>query len=126
MINVEISLNFDLNKYEANQIMTTTAIVIHTSCQTSEEAQKISDALLAQKLAACIQHSNIQSQYFWGNKLESNHEVKLEIKTSAKLFDEASKCIKRLSSYDCPEIIATPIIYADDAYLNWLQSTVQS
>jgi periplasmic divalent cation tolerance protein len=69
---------------------------------------------------------NFQSLYLWENKLVKDQEVILLIKTTAFCFDELEKAIKKLHSYQIPEIIAMPIINGHQPYLNWLKENTRT
>lgn len=101
-------------------------IVIITTCPDQSSADHIIQQMLAKQLAACIQQTPITSQYSWKKKQETSHEIKLEIKTLDHLFEEASVCIRSNHPYDCPEIIALPVIKSDQHYADWLKHTVKA
>lgn len=96
-------------------------IQISTTTETKEQAQKIARYLVEQKLAACVQISGpIESIYHWKEKMETSREWLLLIKTREDLFKKVKSSIKKLHSYETPEIIAVPIIKGSKEYLNWL------
>lgn len=55
--------------------------VVMTTCGSLEEAQTIIDALLADKLAACIQTMPINSHYYWNGVINKDSEILMYIKT---------------------------------------------
>lgn len=86
-----------------------------------EHSKIIAEALLREKLAACISIvDNINSIYAWEGNLESSNEKLLIIKTKSSLFEKVKEQIEALHPYDCPEIIAVPIINANTSYLQWI------
>lgn len=100
-------------------------IVIITTCPDQASANQLVENLLKQQLSACIQQTPIVSHYVWAGKQEVSSEIKLEIKTLAKLFNETRDCLLSLHPYKCPEIIALPALYATDAYADWLIENVK-
>ena len=94
--------------------------IIISTCPDKIEADKISEALVEKKIAACVQISEIKSIYSWRGKIESGQEFRLDIKTRAALFDKAEAVIKELSSYDTPEIVSVPIVRGSRKYLGWI------
>jgi len=104
--------------------MTNYCIVI-TTTNSKEEADTLAKAILNEKLAACIQVSEIESRYFWGDKLERICEYKLEIKTTKDNLTKLEEFIKSKHSYEAPEIIAVPIIDGNQDYFNWIDSLVK-
>lgn len=66
----------------------------------------------------------VESRFWWKGKLEKCEEVLMMIKTGSRNFKSVEKNIKRLHSYEVPEIIAVPIVEGDRRYLNWIDSSV--
>jgi periplasmic divalent cation tolerance protein len=96
-------------------------VVILVTCGSEEEAVKISNALVEERLAACVNLiSPVRSIYRWEEKIWDEKEWLLIIKTQRKRFQEIETRVKSLHSYSVPEIIALPIIEGSSSYLNWL------
>jgi periplasmic divalent cation tolerance protein len=96
-------------------------IQITTTTETKEEAQKIANYLVEQKLAACVQITGpITSVYRWKGKVENTQEWLCMIKTREELFSKAETAIKKMHSYETPEIVAVPIVKGSKEYLIWL------
>ncbi|MBI2848700.1 MAG: divalent-cation tolerance protein CutA [Chloroflexi bacterium] len=99
------------------------AVLVTTSSQ--EEAQKIGDALLRARLAACVNLiPGIRSAYWWEGKIEEAEEVLMIIKTKEEAVTRLIQEIKGLHSYSVCEVVALPIIHGNDAYLKWIEDTV--
>lgn len=100
-------------------------IQVSTTTETKEEAEKIAQCLVEQKLSACVQiTSPITSTYRWKGKVENAQEWLCLIKTREDLYDKVEKAIKELHSYETPEIIAVPIIKGSSEYLIWLNDVL--
>lgn len=99
---------------------TTNYCIITTTIDDENIAEQISTALLQGHLVACVQSHTVQSKYHWNETLETSEEILLQMKTKAPLFEEIKLQIEALHSYDVPEIIMTPIIDANENYLNWI------
>jgi len=96
-------------------------IQIATTTATAEQAEQIAQALVTDRLAACVQISSpIRSVYRWQGKVEQATEWLCVIKTRQTLFCTVEAKIRELHSYDCPEIVATPIVEGSEDYLAWL------
>ncbi|MEA3433154.1 MAG: divalent-cation tolerance protein CutA [Campylobacterota bacterium] len=95
--------------------------IISTTIDDKMIADKISSALLQEHLVACVQSHTVQSQYHWNGTLETSEEILLQMKTKASLFAEIKGQIEALHSYDVPEIIMTPILDANEGYLEWIE-----
>jgi len=99
----------------------TEAIQVTTTTETRAQADSIAQALVEGRLAACVQITGpIQSVYRWQEKIERADEWLCSIKTRKTLFSEVEAAIRQLHPYQCPEILATPILAGSDAYLQWL------
>ena len=96
-------------------------IVVLITCGSEEEAVKISNALVEERLAACVNLiSPVRSIYRWEEKIWDEKEWLLIIKTQRKRFQEIETRVKSLHSYSVPEIISLPIVEGSSSYLNWL------
>jgi periplasmic divalent cation tolerance protein len=104
----------------------TDKLVVLVTCRSAKEAERIARSLVHQRLAACgnILRSPVRSIYRWKEKIESAREVLLVIKTSRRRFPELQAAIKRLHSYEVPEIIALAIVSGSQGYLSWLAESV--
>jgi periplasmic divalent cation tolerance protein len=105
----------------------TNKIVVLVTCGSAKEARKIARALVEQRIAACanIVASPVQSIYQWKGKVESAKEFVLIIKTTKVRFAKLEAAVKRLHSYDVPEIIAVPIAHGAANYLTWISESVK-
>jgi periplasmic divalent cation tolerance protein len=106
----------------------TEKIVVLVTCGSAKEARKIARALVEHRLAACanILASPVQSIYRWKGSVESANEFLLIIKTTKSRFPKLKAEVKRLHSYDVPEIIALPIASGATNYLAWISDSVAS
>jgi periplasmic divalent cation tolerance protein len=97
-------------------------IVVLVTCGSEEEAIKIAQSLVEERLAACVNLvSPVRSIYRWEGKICDEKEWILIIKTQKQRFEELEKKAKSLHSYSVPEIIALPIIEGSSSYLDWLE-----
>ncbi|MBN2223982.1 MAG: divalent-cation tolerance protein CutA [Deltaproteobacteria bacterium] len=95
--------------------------VIMVSASSQNEAEKIANELVENRLAACVSIiPNMRSIYIWEGKVESSEEYLMIIKTRGELFEQVKKAIKELHSYKIPEIISLPITHALDDYIQWI------
>lgn len=96
-------------------------IIVQTTCSSKEEAKKIAKALIQEKLAACVQMSEIESFYNWNDELCCDNETFLNIKTRKHNFEKIKSRILELHSYDLPEIIQLDITNASEEYLKFIK-----
>ncbi len=103
------------------------AILVMITARHREEAVRLAEMLVNSRLAACVQIlPEIESIYFWKDKVERQPETLLIAKTVDAKFDELRREITALHSYETPEIIALPITNASAPYLEWLSSIIKS
>lgn len=106
---------------------TETACVILCTAGSREEAERLAELLVTQRLAACVQITDIASRYVWEGQLTKDAECLLLIKTRTSLYGEVQAAILANHSYAIPEIVQLPIQQGLPAYLNWLmQNTKES
>jgi periplasmic divalent cation tolerance protein len=99
----------------------TDRISVYIVAADKDEATRIAEALVAERLAACVNILGaVQSVYRWQGQVERAGEVALIAKTATALFDRLAARVRQLHSYDTPAIVAWPIVAGDAAYLDWI------
>ena len=102
---------------------TDTRIVL-TTAGSREEADRISRFLVEERLAACVNLlPGLASVYRWQGEVESSDEILLIIKTSAGSLDQVESALRRLHSYDLPELLVLHPDSGSKAYLEWLTAS---
>jgi len=99
--------------------------VVITTTNSTEISEKIAKVLLKEKLAACIQISNIKSYYTWKGEIAIDDEQILLIKCKSCDYKEIENYIKANHTYEVPEIILLPINNGLPAYLNWINEVTK-
>jgi periplasmic divalent cation tolerance protein len=99
--------------------------MILTTTGSQEEASRIADRLVADRLAACVQTIQISSTYRWKGKVTKEAEYLLLIKTSTNLYKDVETAILETHSYEIPEIIQIPIEQGLDRYLGWIDESTR-
>jgi periplasmic divalent cation tolerance protein len=101
-------------------------VLILSTAPSHEEASRIAEALIENRLAACVQLSPIESWYRWQGKIEHASETGLQIKTMAHLVAEVEHRIRALHAYEVPEILVIPVIGGGAEYLGWIAESIRS
>jgi periplasmic divalent cation tolerance protein len=101
----------------------TDAISVYIVAADMAEANRIAEALIQDRLAACVNILGaIRSVYRWQGVVERADEIAMIAKSRADLFEALAARIRALHSYDIPAIVAWPIIAGDAAYLDWIRA----
>ena len=101
--------------------MSDPAILVLTNLPDRARATALARALLVERLAACVNiGAPIESIYHWRGQIETASEVPVIIKTRSALFPDVERAIRNIHPYDTPEIVAIPVAYAHEPYLEWL------
>ena len=96
-------------------------IVIYCTVPNKKEGKEIAKVLVESQLAACVNIiDKIESYFSWDGEFCEEKEALLMIKTKKELFENVKLMIQKLHSYTVPEVIALPIIEADETYLKWI------
>ncbi len=86
-------------------------------------AKRIADALVRERLAACVNVVSVKSVYCWKKKVVNAGESLLVIKTRSSLFARLEKKIKSIHSYTTPGIVELKISGGNKKYLDWVKSS---
>jgi periplasmic divalent cation tolerance protein len=101
--------------------------IVFSTCGSEDEATKIAQHLVEQRLAACVNViPRVHSIYRWQGKVESSHEWLLLIKTTAERFPAVRDAIRQLHSYELPECIAIVVDEGSAEYLQWVNDSLHS
>ncbi|MGW8257017.1 MAG: divalent-cation tolerance protein CutA [Thermoguttaceae bacterium] len=96
-------------------------IQVLTTVSQVGDAENIARTLVEQRLAACVQIVGpITSIYRWEGKIEQAQEWQCWCKTRREYFQRIESTIRRLHSYQVPEILVMGILDGAKDYLTWL------
>ena len=85
------------------------------------EAGRIAEALLSERLVACVNFiKGVTSRYWWKGALEEAAETVMLMKTTPRLAERAVARLVELHSYDVPEAVVIDIEGGNAAYLEWI------
>jgi periplasmic divalent cation tolerance protein len=99
----------------------TEKIVVFSTCGSEQDAIKVARALVEAKVAACVNVlPNVRSVYRWKDAIEEESEWMLIIKSSRSLFAQLQAELRKVHSYEVPEVLAIPVVDGSAEYLGWL------
>lgn len=101
-------------------------ILVSTTFEKKEEALALARVLLKKRLIACAQVSPaVDSLYWWQGKMVETKEIRLLMKSRQGLWEELVAEIKRLHSYEVPEIVSVAVSALSTDYKEWLQGVLK-
>jgi len=101
-------------------------IIVLCTVDSAELGERIATALVEAREAACVNIlSGIRSVYHWEGQLCRDDELLLVIKSVAEKFEAVRETIRRIHTYQVPEVIAVPVTAGDADYLKWLRDSVK-
>jgi periplasmic divalent cation tolerance protein len=102
-------------------------LLVITNLPERAAAEKLADALVAKRLAACINIlAPCRSVYRWQGAVQHDEEHPVLIKTTRAAYAELEAQIRAHHPYELPEIIAVPIERGLPAYLDWVAAETAS
>lgn len=111
-----------MSKQHQNQPVT-----LYVTVRNKEEGIRIGHALVEAKLVACVNIiDNVTSVFSWQDEIQQESEAVLFAKTQSALVDEATQTIITHHSYDCPCIVALPIVSGNPEFIDWIASETRS
>jgi periplasmic divalent cation tolerance protein len=97
------------------------ALLVFTNLPERAAAERLAEALVAKRLAACINIlAPCRSVYRWQGAVQHEEEHPVLIKTTRAAYAELEAEIRAHHPYELPEIVAVPIERGLPAYLDWV------
>ena len=98
-------------------------VMIYMTTASQEEAEKIAQALVGERLAACVYILGpATSIYRWEGKVEQAQEIVLIAKTRRGRADALAARVKSLHSYEIPCIVQYRVEAATKDFLGWVDA----
>ena len=112
---------------EEEEIAMSEISIVFVTAGSEEEAATIGRTLVEEHLAACANIvPRIRSIYRWKGQIYDEQEFLIIIKTRTSHFRMLQERVKKLHSYEVPEIISLPISNGLPQYLEWVIEEVNS
>jgi len=103
------------------------ARIVLTTIGSKELAEKLAQQLVERREAACVNIVGpIRSVYRWKERIESEEEYLLLIKTTAERAAQLQAAFDELHPYELPERVELAIEGGSEAYLAWLAAGVEA
>jgi periplasmic divalent cation tolerance protein len=103
----------------------TDKILVFVMCSSMIEGESIARALVDQRLAACgTVGARVRSYFAWKGERDEATEYPLVLKTRTDKFAALEAEVRRLHSYELPEIIAIAAEQGSARYLAWIDDVL--
>ena len=89
--------------------------VVMCTAPSREVAAELARAIVADRLAACVQLMPIDSWYVWDGEVQEEPEVLLLIKTRADRFGALEAHVVARHPYDVPELVQLSVTAGSSA-----------
>jgi periplasmic divalent cation tolerance protein len=102
-----------------------TASLCYVTAGSRAEALAIARTVVEERLAASANVlDGATSIYWWRGALEQAGEAVLILKTRTELVERLTARIRKLHSYQCPCVVALPIVAGNPQYLDWIAAEI--
>lgn len=96
-------------------------LIVYCTCPDAATASAIADALVAERLAACVTTlPGARSTYRWQGRIEHAEEQLLLIKTLPAHLPALTERVQALHPYELPEVLAVESAGGLAPYLHWV------
>ena len=97
-------------------------VLVTTTIDDEAAARELARSAVTARLAACGQvASPVESLYWWDHAVRELTEWTVSLKTTRARYAALAEHIRAVHPYEVPEIVATPIVAGDPAYLAWIR-----
>lgn len=97
--------------------------MVYVTTPSREEAEKIAETLVKERLVACVNIHEISSFFIWEGKLEKCTEYAMICKTVEEKFGEIEKRVREFHSYELPCIIMWRLDRGNQDFLKWIRES---
>lgn len=102
------------------------ACFVYITAPNKAAAQEIGRALVDARLAACANiFDGMTSIYRWQGRVQEDSEAVLIAKTRDSLVPALTEKVQALHSYDCPCVVALPVVGGSQAFLDWIAAETE-
>ncbi len=98
-------------------------VLVYVTAPNRATARRLARHVVEARLAACANLlPAIESVYWWKGRVESGAETAMILKTRAPLVARLAAELRRLHPYECPCVVAIPILGGNPAFLRWVDA----
>ena len=97
---------------------------VTTTVATADDARRLAQAVLEQRLAACVQIETITSHYRWRDALHEDRECRLVCKTLPPTVPALLALLRARHPYELPQLVVQSLQATAD-YADWVRQATQ-
>ena len=94
-------------------------IIIYITHPNMKEAKKVAEALLRDRLIACVNYFPIESSYWWKGDIENAKEIVSIVKTRKENWTKVKKAVEAMHPYETPCIMKLEV-ESNPSYAKWI------
>lgn len=103
------------------------AVLVYVTAGDRQAALALGRACVEARLAACANViDGMRSVYRWQGEIEEADEAVLILKTRRARLEALCAAIRARHDYDCPCVVALPIIGGNPDYLAWILAETEA
>lgn len=95
------------------------------TCGSWQEAQRIVDHLLEQRLIACAEFIPMKSKFWWKGARDEADEIKLIMESAEHYFEKVEAEVAKLHSYETFVLKSVPITKLSRTAVPWLRDLLE-
>lgn len=99
-------------------------IMLFLTCADKAEAERISIALIEQKLIACSRMMPVNSMFHWEGAISASDETMLVMETRQDLCAGVERVVREHHSYDTFVLTGIPVAYTSQLAQKWLDNSL--
>lgn len=99
-------------------------IIIYITHKNKKEARKVAEALLRDRLIACVNYFPIESSYWWKDKIATSKEIVTLVKTRKENWTKVKKAVEAIHPYETPCIMKLDVT-ANQSYVDWIKKETE-
>lgn len=95
-------------------------IIIYITHKNKQEAKKVAEVLLRERLVACVNYFPIESSYWWKGKMVTAKEIVTLVKTKKENWTKVKKTVLAIHPYETPCIMKLAV-ESNTSYTKWIK-----
>ncbi|MFO1293161.1 MAG: divalent cation tolerance protein CutA [Rubrivivax sp.] len=98
---------------------------LRTTVGNEDDARRLADAAVGERLAACVHRRPVASVYRWAGQVQHDSEIELAFVTTAAAAPALRALILARHPYELPALYAIELAEASAPYREWVAQSTQ-